>query len=141
MSYYLAIIGTTDSPVYEAELGSLKAGNDGVPKFSSELRELQPFIVHSSLDLVEDLQWRTNALYLKQVDSFYDYLVSGFVTAGNVKFLLLHETKNEESIRQFFNEVYELYVKAALNPFYQINDPITSVVFDTKVRALGKKYL
>lgn len=37
--------------------------------------------------------------------------ISAFVTAGNVKFMLLHGGKNEESIRMFFHEVYELYVK------------------------------
>jgi hypothetical protein len=32
MSYYLALIGTTDSPIYEAELGTYRQGGDGVPK-------------------------------------------------------------------------------------------------------------
>jgi hypothetical protein len=37
--------------------------------------------------------------------------VSTFLTAGNIKLMLLHGGKNEESIRNFFQDVYELYVK------------------------------
>lgn len=37
--------------------------------------------------------------------------VSTFLTAGNIKFILLHAGKSEDTIRNFFNEVYELYVK------------------------------
>lgn len=29
----------------------------------------------------------------------------------DVKFMLLHDQKSEDSIKQFFTEVYELYVK------------------------------
>jgi hypothetical protein len=105
------------------------------------MKELNPFIVHSAIDIVEDVQWKSNALYLKAVDDFYGYHISAFVTPGNIKFLLLHETKNEESIRQFFNDVNDLYVKTLLNPFYKVNDSITSPVFDLKVKQLAKKYL
>ena len=37
--------------------------------------------------------------------------VSTFLTAGNIKFMLLHGGKSDESIRNFFQDVYELYVK------------------------------
>jgi hypothetical protein len=141
MSYYLAMVGTRDSPVYEAELGTHRQGHDGTPRFSAEMKELNPFVVHAAIDVVEDLQWKANSQYLKVVDEFNGYLVSGFVTAGNIKFLLVHETKNEESIRQFFTELNDLYVKTLLNPFYKVNDPITSPVFDMKVRLFAKKYL
>ena len=39
--------------------------------------------------------------------------VSTFLTAGSIKFMLLHSGKSEDSIRNFFNEVYELYVKVS----------------------------
>jgi len=91
---------------------------------------------------VEDVQWKTNSLYLKVVDNFYGYLISGFITPGNIKFLLLHEqSKNEESIKQFFNDLNDLYVKTLLNPFYKVNDPISSSLFDLKVKGFAKKYL
>jgi len=37
--------------------------------------------------------------------------VSTFLTAGNVKLMLLHTGKSEDGIRNFFQDVYELYVK------------------------------
>jgi trafficking protein particle complex subunit 2 len=65
-----------------------------------------------------------------------EWNVSAFVTAGNLKMILLHENKNEEGIRIFFNEVWELYVKSRLNPFL-----VFSLQFDTRVRQSAKKYL
>lgn len=141
MSFYLAIIGTKDCPIYELEFGTHKQGGDGVSRFPTEMRELNPFILHAALDIVEDVQWTTNTLYLKAVDNFYSYMVSAFVTAGNIKIMLLHETKSEDSIRQFFNEIYDLYTKTLLSPFYFVNQPISSPIFDQKVRQLARKYL
>jgi hypothetical protein len=80
--------------------------------------------------------------------------------------MILHDQRNEEAIRNFFSDVYELYVKVRtaffvilhnissflmgvsvfqhsqilLNPFYSVNTPILSSSFDQKVKALGKKY-
>jgi hypothetical protein len=75
----------------------------------------------------------------------------------------VHQNKSEDAIRQFFQDVYELYVKArarcticvfligrgthpiysqfSMNPFYAYDTPIISEAFDTRVRALGRKYL
>ena len=59
----------------------------------------------------------------------------------DIKLLLLHEVKNEDPIRQFFSDVHEVYLKTLMNPFYEVDMRITSVVFDAKVRAAAKKYL
>jgi len=67
--------------------------------------------------------------------------VSTFLTASNVKLMLLHTGKNEESVRNFFQDVYELYVKFSMNPFYQYDTPISSAAFDTRVRAIARLYL
>lgn len=83
-SYYLAIIGTKDSPIYELEFGTHRQGGDGISRFPPEIKELSPFILHSSLDVVEDAQWQSNALYLKVIDNFYSYMVSAFVTGGSM---------------------------------------------------------
>lgn len=65
------------------------------------------------MDLVEELMWTTSAMALKVVDQFNDQLVSAFVTATGAKFLLLHETRNDDTIEAFFHEVYELYAKVS----------------------------
>lgn len=73
---------------------------------------------------------------------------------------MLHEKKDEDGIKNFFNEVYELYLKVTnmffhfiqwdltsyglqilLNPFYTVNTPIFSPAFDEKVKAVAKKKL
>jgi Sedlin, N-terminal conserved region len=33
------------------------------------------------------------------------------LTGTDMKFILLHETKNDDGIKSFFNDVWELYVK------------------------------
>jgi hypothetical protein len=44
--------------------------------------------------------------------------VSAFTTASSIKLLLLHTgNRSEESIRSFFHEVYELYVKVGCKLF------------------------
>jgi hypothetical protein len=88
------------------------------------------------------------------------------MTAGNVKFLLLHQPtataagagssasrnstsvganptspQTEEAIKAFFSEVYENYVKAIMSPFYKVNMEIRSPVFRQRVTAAGRKYL
>ncbi|TGZ84237.1 Sedlin [Ascodesmis nigricans] len=141
MSFYFAIIGTRDNPLYTYEFGTSKSGGDGVARFREDQRSMNQFILHSSLDMVEEVQWTNRDLYLKTVDRFNNLMVSGFVTGGNIKFLLLHDQKAEDPIRQFFTEVHEAYVKTLMNPFYEVDMRIVSVVFDQRVRAAARKYL
>ncbi|KAK3332522.1 Sedlin [Cercophora scortea] len=163
MSYYFAIIGTQDNPLFEYEFGTSKQGGDGQSRFSDQARHLNQFILHSSLDIVEEVQWTSGQLYLKVIDKFFNNYISCFMTAGNVKFLLLHQpttpvssssTRNstsiganpqspqtEEAVKNFFTEVYENYVKAIMSPFYKVNMEIRSPVFRSRVAAAGRKYL
>ncbi|RUS20951.1 trafficking protein particle complex subunit 2-like protein [Endogone sp. FLAS-F59071] len=131
--YYFVIIGSKDNPVYEADLAPTSrpsSAADGIK-----------FIIHSALDIVEEIQWNTNATYLKVVDKFNEFLISAFVSAGNTKFMLLHDTKSEDSIKNFFQDVHELYLKVLMNPFYEFNQPITNSYFDGKVRLIAKRFL
>ena len=85
---------------------------------------------------------------MKNIDSFNNKLVSAFLTAGSlhllqfadsdVKLMLLHETRNDDGIRSFFNDVWEIYTKSLLNPFYKVDMLIKSPVFETKVKAIAK---
>ncbi|KAL9431967.1 hypothetical protein AB3S75_027054 [Citrus x aurantiifolia] len=79
--------------------------------------QLHQFILHAALDIVQDLAWTTSAMFLKAID------------------------RNDDGIKSFFQEVHELYIKILLNPLYLPGSRITSSHFDTKVRALARKYL
>jgi len=136
----------------------------GFQKFPEQARHMNQFIVHSSLDIVEEVQWGSGQMYLKCIDRFYNNYVSCFMTGGNIKFLLLHapsqpattgtstrastsiaanptSPQTEEAIRQFFVEVYESWVKTIMSPFYHVNMEVKSPVFRARVVNAAKKYL
>ncbi|KAK9768105.1 TRAPP subunit [Basidiobolus ranarum] len=135
--FYFAIVGNKDNPIYEAEIGS--PAKDAIR--NEETKHLYQFVAHSALDVVDEMVWTTNALYLKTVDKYNEWFVSAYVTPSNVRLLLLHEAKNDDAIFNFFKDCHELYIRALLNPFYEQNALITSTSFDTKVRALARRYL
>lgn len=62
MSYYFVIVGTQDNPLFEYEFGTSKSGGDGLSHFREEARRLNQFIVHSSLDIAEEVQWTSGAM-------------------------------------------------------------------------------
>lgn len=127
------IVSRTDIPIYEAELGSALKKEDSAQQHQ--------FILHAALDIVQDHAWTTSAMFLKAIDRFSDLVVSVYVTAGHTRFMLLHDSRNEDGVKSFFQDVHELYIKTLLNPLYLPGSRITSSHFDTKVRALARKYL
>ena len=108
--------------------------------------------------------------YLKHVDTYppTQAHISVFITGTNVRFILLHQPlaapttaagsrastipstsiphnptgpQTEEAIRQFMNEVFEVWVKCLMNPFYKIGKEIKSPIFRARVTAAGRKWL
>uniref|UniRef100_A0A061R882 Trafficking protein particle complex subunit 2-like n=1 Tax=Tetraselmis sp. GSL018 TaxID=582737 RepID=A0A061R882_9CHLO len=128
------IVGYNDVPLYEADFNTQS-------KASSNVQYLHHFVLHAALDAVEDVTWTTPSMYLKVVDRFNDLFVSAYVTSNQTRFLLLHESRNEDGIKSFFQDVHELYIKVMLNPFHTPTTRITSPVFNMRVRSLAKKYL
>ncbi|CAO3614142.1 unnamed protein product [Cunninghamella blakesleeana] len=129
-AYYFAIVGATDNPIYETEIiPSSRSSSTMIPTGDA------------ALDVVEEVQWNTQAMYLKSIDKFNEHYVSCFVTAGNVKLMLLHDQKSEDSIKNFFNEVYEQYIKILMNPFYEKNSTITNSQFDNRVKMIARRFL
>ena len=97
MSYYFAIVGTRDNPLFTYSFGTSKHGGDGIPRFREEARAMNQFVVHASLDLVEEAVWSTSAMYLKQIDKFQENYVSCFVSGTGMKFLLLSNPNPERA--------------------------------------------
>ena len=156
-NYMFMIVANEDTPIYEAEFvnvqrvrppftrqhpqASAQALLTCAPRSQREDNShLNQFIIHAALDMVDDAVWGTNNMLFKCIDRFNDYNISAFVTAGHVRFMLLHDVRNEDGIRNFFHEVHELYVKVLMNPFYEPDTPISSSLFDSRVKTLGRRY-
>lgn len=138
------MVGRKDNPIYELDLQNTPPNKNSQaaadPK-KDDSKPLNQLIVHSALDAVEEAAWTTTSMYLKVVDKYNESFISAFISAGSIKLLLLHDTKNEDGIKNFFQDVHETYIKILMNPFYEPSSKIISAVFDTKVKGFAKKYL
>lgn len=92
MSFYFSILAPpslSSTPLFEHTFGTSRSGGDGVSRFQDSALALNPLVAHAALDSIDDTMWTTGSLYLKLVDRFQSTYVFGFVTAANVRFILL----------------------------------------------------
>mmetsp|Transcript_21728 Transcript_21728/g.30711 ORF Transcript_21728/g.30711 Transcript_21728/m.30711 type:complete len:140 (+) Transcript_21728:49-468(+) len=132
---YFCIVAKGDVPIFE--------GHFSVGQTRAQKDDLNQFIIHAALDFVEQKVWSTTSMFLPGVDNFtQDLVISAFVSAGHIKFMLLHDHRmDKHSIENFFHEVYELYVKVLMNPFYEKNMAIVDKAFEAKVLHAAERYL
>lgn len=89
---YFVIVGTNDAPIFEMETKSDNSVfknpiSDYLRCLQKEENHLNQFMVHSALDLVDDIMWTTNNSYLKVVDKFNQWSISAYITSGGLSFL------------------------------------------------------
>ena len=69
MSYYFTILSPTDVPLFNIAFGTSKSGGDGIARFRypDTAQYMNQFIIHSSLDIVEEAQWMNGNLYVSSL--------------------------------------------------------------------------
>ncbi|GKY97485.1 hypothetical protein MPSEU_000706800 [Mayamaea pseudoterrestris] len=76
---------------------------------------------------------------LSRIDE--DKSVFGYITATNIKLLLLTESSAKEAdIRTLLSDVHELYVRYCLNPLRDMNSDISSKEFDKRISQTVRLY-
>ena len=145
MSYYFVMVGHEDNPIFELEysrthhLGTLEKQNP--PSKKEDQLHLHQFTAHASLDIIDETKWTSNNLNFKALDRFNEYIISAFVTPSQIRFVMLHVERNDDAIKNFFHDVFDLYTKLSLNPFYAPGTKINFQSFLQRVNSLCKKYL
>lgn len=101
MSYSLHIISPHDTPLFTHDFGTSRSSGTGVSSLLPAERALVPFILHSALDIVEEVQWGPSTssgsapMYLKHIDKYQNMYISCWITGGNTRFLLLTRPRDE----------------------------------------------
>ncbi|KAL5118729.1 TRAPP subunit [Pleosporales sp. CAS-2024a] len=101
MSYTFSILSPLDVPLFTHDFGTSRSGGDGVARYTPAERAMVPFILHSSLDIVEEVQWGPSTssgaapMYIKHIDKYQNCFVSCWITGGNTRFLLLTRPRDE----------------------------------------------
>lgn len=86
MSYYFTILSPTDVPLFNIAFGTSKSGGDGIARFrfpdAAQNTYMTQFIIHSSLDMLEEAQWMGGNMYVQPFSFtlfYYPFCVFGVV--------------------------------------------------------------
>lgn len=140
------IVGRDDVPLFDGDLtvfGQIPESDvDNASKphvVAGRPHYLYHFVLHASLDAMDDLEWTQKQAFLGVVDRFNNLQVSGYIIPGNrLRLLLLHDGKSEEMVKTFFRGVHHLLVPRMLNPFFLPKERIHSAEFHAQMRRLSK---
>lgn len=180
----LVIINKDDIAIYKDSFSNSKG-----EEFAQDIKSMIPFILHSSLDILDELQWQERPIqlnyygtghngtgsnannglsmnvgnsimdtsifgrsnknlqdlencYLGKMDHFYGLIVTGYVTYGGIRFLMVHSedsTVNDLQCKKFYHSLHELYIKQLLSPF--TIDIAKDNNFQLQVKQLANRYL
>jgi trafficking protein particle complex subunit 2 len=132
-SFHLVLVSPSGGkPIFESLFSSGRV---------DQRPEMNQLVLHASLDVVDEMVPSSSSMYLRVVDSFHEKTVSAFVSPGGVRLLLLHDSKNEDGIKNFLHEVHEVYLRALLNPFQSPEAKIFARAFTERVRNAAKKHV
>lgn len=163
----IAILGKRNEPLYLCDTTRLQEGfapadhdNDafGFTTQLSEQRNSLPLsrqlIIHAALDWLEELVDLQNGLMpvvrtstqhphwlglLYQVDDADGQAIYGYITATNVKFLLLLSKSDktiENAVKDLLADIHQSYIAYVMNPFSNTGGPIDSRRFDEKLKVV-----
>merc|ERR1739838_282798 len=136
-----AIVGPDKTLLYEADLSG--------PGRREDTAHLDQFILYLSCDALKLAKDKSSALYLGPIERFNDFSVVAFTTHSNHSFLLLHKLRNksklkgdfEDAVKNFFNGVYEVFIRYMLNPFAEVGTIIAHDEFDMQIKSKANEHL
>ncbi|KAF0991081.1 hypothetical protein HZS_2736 [Henneguya salminicola] len=129
---HFIVIDRFDRPIFQ-ENYDFKARSSDLDQDDFTPQQVQ-LIFFSSLDTLDSLIWKSNQSYFKNIDTFNTSKLSAYVGCGGVKFMLIHDHL-QDSVRDFFIDVYESYIRAIQNPLQDIvqGNEIFSNGFSSKI--------
>mmetsp|Transcript_17897 Transcript_17897/g.17966 ORF Transcript_17897/g.17966 Transcript_17897/m.17966 type:complete len:143 (-) Transcript_17897:100-528(-) len=116
----LAIIGKLNEPLF---LHTSRAVSD------AESLEFQ-YLMHNALDIIEEKRGKKSStssldMYFGQLYPVEDYRIFGYFSNTLTKIIAICDAPSTESdLREFFQNIYSLYVISVQNPFYEIGMPL-----------------
>ncbi len=69
------IVSKDDYPIYDLSIESLIKKKDNI--------HMHEFILHASLDVIDQIQWQQNTFYMKTIDRFNELSVTCLLTPSS----------------------------------------------------------